>query len=257
MLEDHSVQELLALRRVTRAISDFLRRQLKEYLATLSPLFRPRNVLGDYVQGGPKEMAKGADAAFKELQVLYDTVAQTKLFSLPPSLKAPIETVSSALEITPVQYVYEANTERESKTVTITSPFSWVLSYAGFAPRPLDTFRFEREEGPGDLHRFVLHHLVLNVVMSRQQGVAKILEALHFPSKSEPSAEFGGLPITQISACISTIRPPDSIIIESTEVSGTDAFEEVVNIEEIGQIRDPLKEQLLELVKGKTGFTEG
>ena len=42
---------------------------------------------------------------------------------------------------------------------------------------------------------------------------------------------------------------PDDVIIESTEVSGMDAFEEVVNVDDIAALRDPLRERLLEIVK--------
>ena len=38
------------------------------------------------------------------------------------------------------------------------------------------------------------------------------------------------------------------MIIENTEISGTDAFEELVNIEDVARLRDPLKERLTELI---------
>jgi hypothetical protein len=252
MLEDRSVQELLALRRLTRAISETLKSQLKEYLAALAPLFRPKSVLGDYVQGGPKEMVKGADAAFKELQGLYEALAaQSKVFSVPANLKAPIEVIGSSLEITPMEYPYEAKTGGQTKSITVTCPFKWVLSYGGFAPKPLEAFRSDREEGDSELQRFLIHHLLLGVIVSRQPGLAKILDSLHFPTGSGPLEGFGDLPATHISSCISTVRPPDAVIIESTEVSGTAAFEEVVNVDDIDQIRDPLKERLIDLVKSE------
>ena len=46
------VQSLLVLRKLTRAITDVVRVQMTEYLKTLTPLLRPKAVLGDYVQGG-------------------------------------------------------------------------------------------------------------------------------------------------------------------------------------------------------------
>jgi hypothetical protein len=39
------------------------------------------------------------------------------------------------------------------------------------------------------------------------------------------------------------------VIIESTEISGMDAFEEVVTVEDIAGMKDPQRELLLELVK--------
>ncbi|HKV37686.1 MAG TPA: hypothetical protein VJX67_00625, partial [Blastocatellia bacterium] len=164
-------------------------------------------------------------------------------------LKVPIDIVSSAIEITPVEYRYQATANQHSKSVSITSPFSWVLSYSGFAPATLNELSADTPEGSAEIQSFILHHLVMHVVMTRQQGISNIFEALRFPISSKRSPELGGLPLTYISCCISTIRPPDSVIIESTEISGTDAFEEVVNIENVDQIRDPIREEVLELVK--------
>jgi len=50
MEERVSTQRLLALRKLTRSVSELLRDQMRNYLSTLSPLFRPRNVLGNYNQ---------------------------------------------------------------------------------------------------------------------------------------------------------------------------------------------------------------
>ena len=65
--EPFTTQRLLALRKITRSVADLLRGELREYLATLSPLFRPRAVLGNHVEGGVNEPVKGADAVFKAL----------------------------------------------------------------------------------------------------------------------------------------------------------------------------------------------
>ena len=46
------------------------------------------------------------------------------------------------------------------------------------------------------------------------------------------------------------MRPPDEVLIESTEVSGMNAFEEIVQLEDVEKLRDPLKEQLLAITKG-------
>ena len=61
--------------------------------------------------------------------------------------------------------------------------------------------------------------------------------------------ELGQLPIAFLSGPVSTVRPPDNVIIESTELSGADAFEEVINLEDVIRLRNPFKDQLEELVK--------
>ena len=53
-----SIQSLLVLRKLTRAITDVVRVQMTEYLRTLTPLMRPKALLGEYVQGGRRNRAE-------------------------------------------------------------------------------------------------------------------------------------------------------------------------------------------------------
>jgi hypothetical protein len=249
MEERQNIQRLLALRKLTRGIADLLRSQIKEYLSTLAPLFRPTSVFGEYVESSTKVSVKGADKAFRELQQLYGNIAGTRIFDLPRELNAPIEIFSSTPEITPIEYSYVAKTDSQQKSVTMTSPLKWILTYSTFPPGRLKELIANRERGIGELPRFLLHYLVLHVLASKQAGLVNILNALHFPITSERLPGFGDLPITCISSSASTTRPSDELIVESTELSGMDVFEEVVNVEEIAKIRDPLKDRLIDLIR--------
>jgi hypothetical protein len=249
MEERQSIQKLLALRKLTRAIADLLRSQIKEYLSTLAPLLRPTSVFGEYVESSTRVSVRGADKAFRELQQLYENIAGTRIFNLPKELNAPIEIFSSTPEITPVEYSYVARTDSQQKAVTITSPLNWILAYSTFPPGRLKELIANRERGIGELPRFLLHYLVLHLVASKQTGLANILNALHYPITSERLPGFGDLPITCISSSASTTRPSDELIVESTELSGMDVFEEVVNIENIAKIRDPLKDRLMDVIR--------
>jgi hypothetical protein len=244
-----NTQQLLQLRKLTRAVSDQLRGQLKEYLATLSPLLRPRTVLGDYVQSNVKETVRGADKAFKDLQSLYESVAGASPFHLAKELKAPIELMSSALEMIPLEYTHSAKSQQAEKTVSIASPLKWVLVYSGFPLTRLRQMLLDRNRSESELRESVLHHLVLNTVVTKQSGVNRILEALHFPVRTETLPGLGQLPITVISSTLSTLRPSDEVIIESTEISGTDAFEELINMEDIGRLANPFKASLVSILK--------
>ena len=130
------------LRRLTRAISDFLREQVKGYLSALAPLLRPRSTLGEYVQGSAKEAFSGSEKAFQDLQSIYEQVADSKPFKLPKELKPPLYMVSSTLEMTPVEYTYAAKTERQNKNVLVHLPvevgtllFRFFAQAAGTTPR--------------------------------------------------------------------------------------------------------------------------
>jgi hypothetical protein len=247
--ELYSTRRMLVLRKLTRAIADLLRAQVKDYLSTLAAMFRPASALAGFLQMPGKEPAPGADRAFKDLQTLYEGLAGKKPFHLLGELKQPLEVASSVVELAPVEYVYVAKDESSSKIVTVTSPLKWVLTYAGFAPRRLKELFADKDQGGKNLQQAVLHYLMLHVVVSRQGGVTRLLEGLHFPVSSERWPDFGDLPIPCIGSPITTLRPPDAVIIESTEISGMDAFEEVINLDDIVQLRDPLQKRLLELAQ--------
>lgn len=249
MDDTFTAQKVLALRKLTRAVVDLLRGQLREYLITLAPLLRPRAVLGEFVTGGAKESVPGAEKAFKDLQTAYEAVAGTKLYNLQKELKPPVEVTGSGLEFTPVEYGHTAKTERETKAVTVTAPLRWVLSYSGFGPRRLRELLAAKRSTDEGLREFVLQTLLLQVVLARQAGVGKILEALRFPVSTGKRPESGDLPLTFVASSVTTILPPDELVIETTELSGTDAFEELVKLDDILRPRDPLHEQLLEIAR--------
>lgn len=249
MEESFSTQRLLTLRKLTRGVADLLRAQMKDYLSTLAPLFRPRHVLGNYVGSGAYEASRTGEKAFRELQELYQTIAQSKIYRLPGELKTPLEVINPQLEMTPVEYTHLATSGSESKTVMISSPLKWVLTYGGFGPGRLRELIQDEQRSSDQLQQFVLHYLMMHTVVSKQPGVQQIMEALHFPLSIDQSADFGNLPIIYVSSSISTVRPPDELLVESTEISGMDTFEEIVQLEDVEKLRDPLKEQLLEITK--------
>jgi hypothetical protein len=246
MAQELSTQKLLDLRKLTRVVSDALRSELAEHLATLLPLIRPRILLGSYVQGAPKD-ARGSDKAFKELQSAYESVASSKPFNLPRDLKPPIPVDSNALEILPFEYDHVAKSKRVTKTLRVTSPLKWVLVFSGFSTDRLKGAL--RSGDPGvSVAEVVLHTLVLSVAF-QQRGVRELFAALRFPITTHHEPGLGNLPITVVSAAAATVRPHDETLIESTEISGTDAFEEVVNLEAIETLQDPVRERLTALVR--------
>src|SRR5262252_10412448 len=129
MSDRDNIQSLLALRKLTRAITDVVRVQMTEYLKTLTPLMRPQAVLGEYVQGGQKETTRRADKAFKDLQALYETVAPAKPFHLQRELNPPLDFPRVGLEITPLDYVHVVQVGADSRKIKVRCPLTWVLTY--------------------------------------------------------------------------------------------------------------------------------
>ena len=132
-----SIQSLLVLRKLTRAIAETVRAQMVEYLTVLSPLLRPKLVLGDYVHGGAKEAAPRAEKAYKDVQALYAQVAAARPFLLPTELTPPFNFSGIGVDITPVDYPHVIGTGATARTIMVRSPLSWVLSYSGFGPARL------------------------------------------------------------------------------------------------------------------------
>ena len=249
MEENYSLPRLLTLRKLTRAVTEVLRGQMKDYLTTIAPLLRPKAILGEYLKSSARETVPGASAAFKEFQNLYETVARNKPFLLNKELDATIEIMNTTIESTPMEYAHEAEADNQRKTIAMTSPLKSILTYSGYSPAKLKELLADRYRTPEKVQEFLVHYLALHVTITRQPGLSQMLASLHFPLTTIRLPEFGELPITCLSAAITTIRPPDSVLIESTEFSGLDAFEEVVSLADIAGLRDPLKERLLEIAK--------
>jgi hypothetical protein len=248
MTEQYGTKRMLTLRKLTRAAAEILGSQLKDYLSAVAPLLHPKLVLGDYISG-VKETARGADAIYREIDSLYQEASRHKPFSLTRELAPPLEIAGSSVEITPLEYVHTVGQGAQQKKVIVTSPLRWVLSYAGFGLdrlRPLVTSQSPSSE---ELHKFVLHYVALQAMASRQKPIENVFRALRYSIQMEKLPDFGKLPLVCISAPISTVRPPDDVIIETTELSGTDAFEEVINLEVLAALKDPLKETLVDLAK--------
>jgi len=244
-----SMQSLLVLRKLTRAIADVVRPQMTEYLATLAPLLRPRMVLGEYVEDGSRESGRRSDKAFKEFQALYESVATAKPFNLPRELSLPIRLSGSGLEITPVDTAHAIQSGSDTRTIMVRSPLTWTLTYSGYAPSRLPELLKARLQAPDDLAQFVNSYLLMHVVTTNSPGLMALLEALHFPIGNTTLRDVGGLPITRIGVGVSTRRPSDQVILQSAELTGMDAFEEVVNVPDLAQLRDPLKERLLDVAR--------
>jgi hypothetical protein len=244
-----STQSLLVLRKLTRAIADVVRLQMTDYLATLAPLLRPKMVLGDHVEDGTKESTRRSDKAFKDLQTLYDSIAGTKPFNLPRELSLPIRLVGSGLEITPVDTALQIKSGSDTRTIMVRSPLAWTLTYSGYPPTRLPELLKVKLQIGEELQQLVVSYLLMHVVVTNSPGLVNVFDALHFPITSTTVPEFGPLPITRVGVAVSTTRPSEDVILQSAELTGVDAFEEVVNVNDISKLRDPLKHRLLEIAR--------
>lgn len=245
-----AVPSLLVRRRLTRVIAELVRSQMTEYLSTVAPLLRPRIVLGDYVEDGSKETTRKSEKAYKDLLAIYESVASAKPFNLPRELQLPLRVSgASGLEITPVDTPHVIPSGSSTRTISVRSPLLWTLSYSGYAPGRLPDLLKNKLRVGDELTQFVISYLLLHIVVEHSPGLTSMLNALHFPITTITLPESGPLPITRIGVAISTMRPSDDVMLESAELTGMDAFEEVVNLEDVSSLTDPLKQRLVDAVR--------
>lgn len=237
------ISRLLALRSLTTPLAELFGRQAREHLANLAPLLNPRALLGDLILG-EKNAVRGSNLAFQELNTLYQPVAKSAVLELQSELRPPLEIFGLTPEIFPATYSYTP--PGYNKPITVITPLKWVLIYKDLGPQRLRELvaNHSRSDG-GELRSCVLNYLSMHILVNRRPGIAPILEALRFTVSSAPAEEFGGLPLTYLSAPIRTVRPPDAIVVQSTQISGTNTFEEIVDPASIAALSDPLRDEVL------------
>ena len=133
---------------------------MTEYLKTLTPLLRPKAVLGEYVQGGPKEPSRRADKAFARSAGALRTWPSAKPYNLPRELTPPLSFTSTGLEITPLDYFHVAQSGADTRKIKVRCPLTWVLTYTDFPPTRLQELLDTKARSVEELQRFVLNYLV-------------------------------------------------------------------------------------------------
>ena len=243
-----SFEELATLRAKTEALSQFLDQQLKGHVETLRTLMAPQRVLGRYV--GSKDVVAGADRAFEQLQEQFRSTASG--FGLAGDLG---EDELSDLDNIPDLYVWEythhAKTDHDGRVLTLTSPVRWVLTYrSGYS---LSQFRLavagKGEKTTRDLRRFVQYALVMQMVVKGHPKLTRLLKDLRYDVTFDQLPGPGALPLTTVHACLSSFRPADDLLVTATKFSGVPAFIELIDLDSIRALQDPLKSKFESLVR--------
>lgn len=245
-----TTQSLLARRKLTRAVAEAARVRLTEHLTAVMPLLRPSAVLGEHVLGGLREPNKRTDKALKELLALYERVASQAPFHLPRDIKPPFNVGTGALEISAVDYEHVATSGQASRTIVVRSPLSYALNYSGWPPAKVKELAANKLRSNDELQKAVLSYLALHVVVSEQPELTRTFEALRFPFSHATVPGLGELPVVRIGLAVATARPSDEVLIESAELTGMDNFEEVVAVQDVTHLADPLGKLLQDLAAG-------
>lgn len=227
--------EMIANRRVTRKISTALEQRLALYLSCISGCFSPVNLLGKYINGQHKANVANDDLAFSTLQDHYAKVTTESPFALKKELTAPIDVYSYTPSI--FKYTYERVIEDENgdrQSYNIQSSNRWILGYSGFDLHEFRDQVIQRKAIQGNkLEDFILHYLLIHQVMESNSPIKLLLQDLSIDVETLRLEGFGEIPFVMLTAQMDSFLPDDDIIVEVCGVSGTNQFEELLDIHSV------------------------
>jgi len=247
-------EQLPRLHNVTSEVAKICRGQLRTYLDALAPLFRPRRVLGNHMEGAGKESVTGADQTFAELRETYFK-ACGRPFDLRKELPTPLESVGTQIGLYEWEYLYEVRSERETRSIAVVSPLTWVLAYPStYAPSMMRQVVAGKQERDAEgVRSFVLRACLMQLQFAKLPELASLFEGLRYRIEVRKSPQLGDLPLVTVSAPIRTVRPGDDLLLTATGLSGRTGFEEVIDEDEAANIADPLQALILRALDASAG----
>jgi hypothetical protein len=238
-----TIEDLAALRERTEVIARLLRERLATQLETLRPLFSARRLLGRHVRSVLREEIPGADRAFAALRERY-AAACGRPFALPKDLEDEPLTIEPILDLHPFEYRHRL--AGDERTITMTNPVRWIVSYrSGYSIGQLETAFAQRSTlRPSDAKQFLVSALALQLLIETFPEIRGLLAELRYEVSLEKRPALGDLPLVTLHAPLPTFRPSDDLIARATRLSGVPAFIELVDVEALPQLRDPLVERI-------------
>jgi hypothetical protein len=243
--ETLNIEQLLQLHTLTKEVAKLCQKQLRDYLDTIALLFRPRRILGNAIEGSERESVGGSERTLTDLRELYRKVA-VRPFDLRPELNIPLESVSTQMQLYEWEYLHQTKTDRDWRSIKVTSPLTWVLSYSStYSLAMLRQVLAGQEERDSDAVRaFVLRACLLHVHFTKFPAIADLLAGLRYRVEVRHSPEMGELPLVTISAPFSTVRPSDSLVTIASGLAGGASFAEVLDLGTVQNLQDPLRQQV-------------
>jgi hypothetical protein len=241
------LEKLTGMRELSQSISQYLHQTLSGHLKTLTPLFAPRKVLGEFMESAYKDKVPGADKTFAKIEAKYQELAQGP-FELPSRLGTPVPNIQNQLVLYPWCYPYKIGSDM---VLNVRSPVRWILSYAaGYdLARLLENRLANEKPRPEDLKALLLTSLTMATLLELSPGLKELIEGLAFDVALERSEISGALPLVVVTAPIDAFRPQDDMMKIVAQLSGRAAFEELVDIDGIAVLEHPLKARLEALLK--------
>lgn len=253
-----SHEQLGRLHAVTRQVEKICSEQLRTYLDALAPLFRPRRLLGNHMEGAGKETVLNADQSLAELRELFFQ-ACGRPFELRKELPLPLESVPTQIQFHEWEYSYSVPTERGKTEINITAPLTWVLAYptAHSYSMVRQVVAGKQERDVESLRSYVLRASLMHLIFARLPELTALFEGLRYHVEIRKSRELGDLPLVTVSAPIETVRPNDDLLLMAAGYTGRSGFAEVIDPQQALHIRDPFQDQVSRILEEANFSTTG
>ena len=246
-IKEIDLEQMGHLRDASQQIVQFLNTRLSGYLATITPLFAPRKILGEFMESAYKERVPGADKNFAAIEKRYKAIAR-ETFGMPSKLGTPLANIKNQLEVYPWEYLHQLDGDN-SQTVRISSPVKWVMAYAsGYTLSDLLEQRMQGEKpDSGDIKQLILSSLTLRKLVKQSPEIVQLLSDLRYSVSIETDSASGELPYVVLTSDVPAFRPQDELISTVTQLSGKQVFEELIDVDAIADMPDPFTDKLQEL----------
>jgi len=242
--KDLDNQQFMQLRGKTEKIVELMGKRLKGHLNTLKPLFVPKKLLGSYIKSSSMDDVPGSDKAFAELQEQYTAICE-KPFGLPKKLQSPLPPIASQLEAVPLKYSLYIGGSKE-KATSITAANRWILSYQNECPYNRLKAMISGDETchPEVMKQSLIAYLTLVLFLKHFPELEQLLQDLRYEVGVQNLEDLGGLPVVIVKAPIECFLPSDDFILQITQLSGIPAFQEIIDLDAVEKMPDPLKETI-------------
>jgi hypothetical protein len=239
--KDLDNKEFIQLRKNTEKIAEILDKRLKSHLSILKPLFNPVQLLGAYLKSANMDDVPGSDKAFAKLQEQYAAICD-KPFGLPKKLQTPLPPISKQLLAVPFKYdLYMEDTK--DKATTIIAATRWVLAFQSECPynRLKAMVTGEETRQADDMKQALVEHLTIAALLENSKTLIQLLADLRYEMEILKLKDLGGLPVVILTAPIQSFLPSDEFMLNITQLSGIPAFQELVDLDALENMPDPLK----------------
>lgn len=238
------MQEMTGLRDTSRKISSVLSNELNGYVKSLTPLFSPRKVLGEFMAGANKDKVVGAEKNYSLIAEQYKAIMR-EAFGHASKLSSSVQPLSHQLVLTP----WASIESFDDLKLTLISPTRWVLGYESNYNHQRLLQRVMAGEGApnsDEISGYVVAQLVMAQLIDSNPGLKRLFDGLNFTLSIETlSAQAGKLPFVVLTAPCQSFRPQDDLVKMASQFSGSTSFEEMVGESEVNGMNNIFQDKLL------------